>query len=325
MSTSKSEKPVDATASSERFLFETSFDTDQMGIAGSQDEAAEPVLSDADLDQARASAYAEGEAAGRQDAVDSIEKQLLNGLGRLVEQMGALTADHARFQDSVTERSVELALKAIHKLFPTLAVRGGLEEIEALLADCLQEAKVEPRVLVRAAETQVEPLQERIDALAAKAGHEGSTVVLADDTLGPSDCRVEWAEGGAERVVEHMWREFEEATQRIFKSPGDELDSEPPEAAPEETPAASEQTEFEPESESEPAPLPDSLDAPQDGAMANNGHAEGGTTPETDLTADPPATPVTNAAGAPADPDDALADPAAVPDPDPPQDPMTAN
>lgn len=298
-------------ASSERFLFETSFDTAPMGIARSQDEAAEPVFSDVDLEQARAAAYAEGEAAGRQDAVNSIEKQLLNGLGRLVEQIGVLTADQARFQDSVTERSVELALKAIRKLFPTLAARGGLEEIEALLADCLQEAKVEPRVLVRAAENLVEPLQERIETLAAKAGHEGRTVVLADDTLGPSDCRVEWAEGGAERVVEHMWQEFEDATQRIFKSPGDELESEPPEDVPDDFQAASEQTEFGPE----PVPEPESLDAPQDGAMVINGHAEGGTTPDTDLTADPPA----------ASAADATYEPAAAPDPDPPLDPVTAS
>jgi len=316
-------------ASSERFLFETSFDTDQMGIAGSQDEAAEPIFCDVDLEQARAAAYAEGEAAGRQDAVNSIEKQLLNGLGRLVEQIGVLTADQARFQDSVTERSVELALKAIRKLFPTLAARGGLEEIEALLADCLQEAKVEPRVLVRAAETLVEPLQERIEALAAKAGHEGRTVVLADDTLGPSDCRVEWAEGGAERVVEHMWQEFEDATQRIFRSPGDELESEPPEDVPDDSQAASEQTEFgpepEPEPELEPVPEPESLDAPQDGAMVINGHAEGGTTPDTDLTADPPAGPAPDAAYPPTDPSDTPAEPAAAPDPDPPLDPVTAS
>lgn len=322
MSTSESEKPVGAMAKSERFLFETSFDTDQIGIAGSAEAEAEPVYGAADLEQARAAAFAEGEAAGREDAVNSIEKQLLNGLGRLVEQMGALTDDQASFQNGVTERSVELALKAIRKLFPTLAERGGLDEIEALLADCLQEAKAEPRVIVRTADALVEPLTERIDTLAAKAGHEGRIVVLAEDTLAASDCRVEWAEGGAERVVARMWQEFEDATQRIFKSPGDELDSEPPEPLHDAHQPASVQIDPELECEAEPRHAPDPTGY---GAMTANGQADGEPAPRINQDADQPVTPGVDAEPAAADPADSPDEPAAAPDTDPPHDPVTAS
>ena len=218
MSTSESRKPVDPSAPSQRFLFETSFDSEALAA---EEEAPEPTFSAEEIEAARQAGYAEGDAAGRQDAVNGIEKQLLNGLGRLVEQINAVAEDQARFQDLLTSRSVELALKAIRKMFPALAERDGLVEIEAVLADCLREARSEPKIVIRIAEDRKAPLQERVDALSAAAGHDGVVLVMGDDTLGPADCRVEWAEGGAERVVQHMWQEFEAATQRIFQSAED--------------------------------------------------------------------------------------------------------
>ena len=203
--------------------------------AGAQD-AAEPTFDDAELRQAHEAAFAEGEAAGRQEAVASIEKQLLNGLGRLVEQMGVLSDNQTRFQHALTERGVELALKATRKMFPALARRDGLVEIEALLADCLLEAKAEPKILVQVSDALAEPFRERIDALASKAGYQGIVTVLADDTLGPADCRIEWADGGAERVAQHMWREFDSATQRIFSDSEDDTIPEPPREPPEAEP-----------------------------------------------------------------------------------------
>ncbi len=227
MSTSESRKPVDPAAPSQRFLFETSFDTEAVAA---RDEPAEPTVSIAEIESARQEAYADGEAAGRQEAVNGLEKQLLNGLGRLVEQMTALADDQARYQDGVTQRSVQLALKAIRKLFPALAERDGLVEIETVLADCLREARAEPKIVVRVAEALVDPLQERIVALTASTGHAGEVSVLADASLELADCRVEWAEGGAERVVQQMWQEFEAATQRIFQ--GAASADEPLDAAP---------------------------------------------------------------------------------------------
>jgi flagellar assembly protein FliH len=142
--------------------------------------------------------------------------------------MCVLSDDQTRFQNALTERSVELALKATRKMFPALARREGLVEIEALLADCLQEAKAESKIMVQVSDAMAEPFRERIDALVAKAGYQGIVTVLADDTLGPADCRVEWADGGAERVAQHMWQEFDAATQRVFADSEDDTMLEPP-------------------------------------------------------------------------------------------------
>lgn len=317
MSTSESRKPVDPAAPSQRYLFETSFDTEAVAA---RDEPAEPTFGIAEIESARQEAYADGEAAGRQEAVNGLEKQLLNGLGRLVEQMTALADDQARYQDGVTQRSVQLALKAIRKLFPALAERDGLVEIETVLADCLREARAEPKIVVRVAEALVDPLQERIVALTASTGHAGEVRVLADASLDLADCRVEWAEGGAERVVQQMWQEFEAATQRIFQGAAgaDEALDEAPDAALEvpDDPAVEETAgeAIEPEATIEPQdtladPLP--TDSTSDHAL--NGSGDAPPLPE----------------GRPADPSteepDAIDGAAPQPDPDFSQDNPTAS
>ena len=312
MSTSESRKPVDPAAPSQRYLFETSFDAEALAA---QEEPTEPTFSTADLEAARQAAHAEGEAAGRQDAVNGIEKQLLNGLGRLVEQMTALSADQARYQDGLTERSVELGLKALRKMFPAIAQRDGLVEIEAVLADCLREARAEPRIVVRVTDALVEPLQERVDTLAAATGHEGTIAVMADPALGPADCRVEWAEGGAERVVQQLWQEFEAATQRIFQSGGADTDADTDIVAPEAAPATTDDATadgpvhdaFDVATE-EPPMVPDMPDLGHESpetAADLNGHVNGGTAeipipdhPPTDRmteTAEPPAAEIATA------------------------------
>lgn len=222
MSTKDSRKPADPGTATHRYLFERSFDIDGYGGA-SENEPPEPIYSAADLEKARQDGYAEGEAAGRRDSVASIEKQLLNGLGRLVEQMVALSDDQMRFQQDLTERSVELALKATRKMFPALARRDGLGEIDALLTNCLLEAKEEPRIMVRVATELSGPFEERVEALAAAAGYQGTVTVAPDDTFGPADCRIEWSDGGAERIAAHMWREFDAATERIFADTADDI------------------------------------------------------------------------------------------------------
>ena len=46
-------------------------------------------------------------------------------------------------------------------------------------------------------------------------------VLLSDDGLGISDCRIEWADGGAERNVERIWKDVEELVSRALHEPHD--------------------------------------------------------------------------------------------------------
>ena len=60
-------------------------------------------------------------------------------------------------------------------------------------------------------------LDERVDALTAQSGFGGKLLLVPDDSLAVTDCRVDWAEGSAERNQESLAREVDQAVQRYIQ------------------------------------------------------------------------------------------------------------
>jgi flagellar assembly protein FliH len=59
------------------------------------------------------------------------------------------------------------------------------------------------------------------------AGFEGKVVVMAAPGLGAADCKVEWADGGAERDVERLMRDIEEVAERYIAQSSSRIAGEP--------------------------------------------------------------------------------------------------
>ena len=76
-------------------------------------------------------------------------------------------------------------------------------------------------VLASSAQKQ-DALQEKLGQMSASNGFEGRVVLIADDEMGESDCRVEWADGGVEREAGRIWRAIEEALNRYLAADGRE-------------------------------------------------------------------------------------------------------
>jgi flagellar assembly protein FliH len=114
-----------------------------------------------------------------------------------------------------TQREAIAALRVIvAKALPALAAKGAGAEIEAFVKKCLAEALDEPRVVLRVANDVYEPVCSQIEAVAAATGYPGRIVLLADETLAGGDARLEWADGGAERKLDHLLGEVDAAMTR---------------------------------------------------------------------------------------------------------------
>jgi len=226
----------------ERFFFDTDFDTEdpQPDPAGAQAETPEteeetepegpaPEYFEEDVQQARdegytaghAAGHAEGMEAGRQDARAQADQALADALEKVAGGLDRAAGELAPAEERRDREALQVAVKLVEKLFPALERRHGLKEIEALIADSLDRLREHPRVVVRVAPARLEAVQERIEALAAKAGYEGKVMVISDAELPDGDVRVEWAEGGAERDTGRLWRDIETAITRSIE-PGDE-------------------------------------------------------------------------------------------------------
>jgi flagellar assembly protein FliH len=198
-----------------KYLFDISFDAP--GGDARQRGAVTPAaaaISRADLDAAAARARAEGHAAGLAEATAQRDQRIGDALTAIAQQLAALfgAQDEARRKSERT--TIELTRTIAGKLFPALVRSGGLVELEAIVGQCMHDAIGEPRLVLRVPDAIFEAARQRMAPLAASLGFPGKLIILVDDTLGQSDCRVEWADGGAERDTARSWREIEAALDR---------------------------------------------------------------------------------------------------------------
>ena len=213
-------------AQSEKFLFETSFDPGSPDAPGGAKKAPPPSFTEIDLVEAEDRARAEGRQSGLEEAKQGAEHLAAQALGVLGHEFGELRRQFDEAMARHERQTLEIAALALRKLFPELTRRHGLEEAEALVAQCLESLRTEPRVVIRTADSLHDALRGRLETLAQASGFEGQLMLLAEEGLGPSDLRVEWADGGAERDTGRLWSEIEVALGRALgHAPGHTLDT----------------------------------------------------------------------------------------------------
>jgi flagellar assembly protein FliH len=190
----------------QRFLFDVSFDhVDGTPVP----RGAERRFSRAEMEATRQAALAEGHAAGLAEAAQGAEALTAASLAAIAQGASALLAAQEVTALDTQRRAMTVIRDIVTKLLPGLAAKDGLGEVEAFAANCLHEVFDEPRVVLRVANEIYEPLRERIDAVATAAGFSGRIVLLADDGIAAGDARIEWADGGAERILAAQSQQIE--------------------------------------------------------------------------------------------------------------------
>lgn len=230
-----------------KFLFDTSFEAEDLvdDAVRPQRKPPPPKFGEEDLERARAEGHESGKKIGTEEALQSIEQQISQTVNALKAQMSGLAQAQAESHERQDREALELALTVVRKIFPRLAKRHGLAEVEAVIGDCLERLHTEPRIVIRVADAMLDQVEARIGELAERVGFEGKIVYLAQDGLKPGDVRVEWADGGAERDSERLWREIDQLTARVASPDA-------PEATPEATPEAPETPRAAPEAGAAP-------------------------------------------------------------------------
>lgn len=209
-------------ATAQKYLFDVSFDAPTRPVvAAAPPPPPEPTFSRAELAAAEAKAREEGHAAGRAEAVSEHEEQVGKTLGAINDSLAALFAAKDTMTRDGERETVELTRSIIGKLFPALQKCDGLAEVVALVGACLRESVNEPRLVVRVPDALFERAQQHLTPMTSATGFPGKLIILADEALAGSDCRVEWADGGAERDLTRTWRDIEAAMIRAVDRPAE--------------------------------------------------------------------------------------------------------
>lgn len=193
--------PADKTG---KFLFERSFDDERR--RGNDPKA---VLSAGELEAIKAQARAEGINEGKNEANENQQAQLNVLLGKLSGDLQNL-AQYSDTQQKTRDEALATAIKAIaQKLMPHYVQANGLGEIEGIVTKTLNDLRGEPRLVIRVAEAHVEACSQRLPEIAKQIAFPGQLIILGEPNLTASDCRIEWADGGLERLENNLWTEIE--------------------------------------------------------------------------------------------------------------------
>jgi flagellar assembly protein FliH len=199
-------------ASIGKFMFDISFDSP---LEAKPEKPPAPKFDEAEMRKAREEAHAAGRAAGRAEARAEREELAARTLPAVAQALQGFAPMCERIERQTLSWALTAALGMVRKLYPTLEQMQGVIEIEQMAVDALRDLEEEPRVVLRLPDTLIEEIRPRIAEISKQAGFGGRLLLIADETLGPGDCRLEWADGGIERQPQRIWAEIE---QRVARS-----------------------------------------------------------------------------------------------------------
>lgn len=185
-----------------------SFDTEQVP----EDES----VSEEQLEAARTEAFAAGREAALAEHLASEERRMSELCEVLLTKAGTIAESIDQVSQDVARAALEVAMITVGKVLPALIESNAIDEIEGLVKQCLTELRSEPRVAIRLHASSLDAFKSRLEPIAGATGYEGKLVLLADDDLAPSDCKVLWAEGGASRTADDISRTITAAVQNYL-------------------------------------------------------------------------------------------------------------
>lgn len=212
-------------ASKAKYLFDMPFDGSKPRVERSYAPKPPPAkFSAEDIEAAKMAAYAEGEAAGREAAYGEHQRNLEQALGNITTMLAEIAGAEERSRVAARKEAVEVAAAIARKLAGRLIARQPQDEIEALVLRCMDDMRDEPRLVVRANESVVQLLDTRLDQLIAQSGFGGKLVLVPDNAMASTDCRIDWADGSAERQQNALDQEVDQAVERYVAGLQAQLD-----------------------------------------------------------------------------------------------------
>ncbi len=210
--------PMDDTQPLRKFMFERTFVGTLDTSILTQDEV-KPTFSLDQMEITRNQAYESGFAAGQKSMEEDQRQKMNELLAQVTQKLDlALKISGEEWHRQLAHMQ-EMAIAITRKIIPDYVARHGLNEIQSIISQTVTEMAHEPRLVVRVSEAQFDAASARIKEITNKQAYEGKIVILGEPDLGPSDCRVEWADGGIERDLKTLWQAIEKIVQTKQKAP----------------------------------------------------------------------------------------------------------
>ena len=215
-----------------KFRFDTAFDLADPVTGNFPDQETappEPTYSAEELAAARAEGFSEGHQAGLTESHNSLENTTTQALGDIATQLASLGPVCQTGLDRSRHEAIGIAHAVTRRTVEQAARDTALEVIERVLGDMLSRVLDEPRVVIRVHNELLDALQARMSSVTDNCGFPGSVILLAEPDLQYPDCRIEWADGGADYNTETILAEIDTLIERYRAGIGvDDIDAASP-------------------------------------------------------------------------------------------------
>ncbi len=162
--------------------------------------------------------YEKGIADGYQQAMSRTEARIADCLTHAGSSLSTLEKQEAARQETAKVEIARLALSMARKLAESLVAQHPLDEIEALVADCMETCQKQPKLVIKVNEDLVEPLEARVSILKERQHFDGEVLLSGDPAIPVGDCKIEWRDGGAERNHQQLLATMEAVVTRYTES-----------------------------------------------------------------------------------------------------------
>ncbi len=222
-----------------RYLFDLDFSAPPEPVVEEQIEEVppEPMITVAEherlLAEARAAAFAEGEATARNERDLLASEQRIALEKEIVEEVSMVYTEVGTLMQRLERDASNLAFAFASRFAEKLVAQEPKGEIMALLNQIMAPLRKTPHISIRLNDAVAEDIKTAVDQQMNELGFSGTLTILPDPAIMPGDCSVEWVDGGIGRNMRRAIRQVEQLLTDHFahvpEAPEDHEEQEDPE------------------------------------------------------------------------------------------------
>lgn len=181
-----------------------------------------PTFSESDLEAARLAGkkegYAEGFAAGKQDAAREADTKTLNADSAILQLVDMMIDASHRYKALLQNESSylgQLTLSVARKVAAEAIDARGEQVIMAVIERCLPVIFSKPRLIIEVNPEVFERTLERVESFLRESSFEGEIQFKANPEMGMSDVRLDWGSGQVNHSAATLWEEIDTLIARV--------------------------------------------------------------------------------------------------------------
>jgi len=183
-----------------KFFFDMNvFDENGMELRELEANKPPPAFSEEQIAAAKKSSFEKGKQEGFQESQNSIAQQVARTLKKVSQEAGKLFESEEAREKIFELESTRLALAVFEKLFPAYSAAHGLEELKAAIVDILQNAAGQSEIVIEVHPDIAGEIRKTIEDSFGANEEKIKFNIRENDAIGPENCRLGWADGGAVR------------------------------------------------------------------------------------------------------------------------------